>query len=329
MFRFAWFLLLSVELGMLAGCSDLGSDPSTGGTGGDGGEWFDDPPAITTGLYLGCTNNLSSDLFVVSWDLTVDPGPIVQGQAFGATFSGVAVLDELLLDGVLGRVPGGYRRSIVLGVRATVHARSGVAPDAMDVVLTNEPIPRSCAYDRGGHTGPDAPGPFPACSEADDNPDGSNEGCTGLGGGPDPANVCAQFVTIPTSNDCDPGGLCENKGKTGPGSQCDLNRFCVSGPLPLQLEAAYEGYLADESGTVLFGWDDESTGAELDPSGGPDGGKWILPPSVFDEPGPNSLRGLLPGNIPAALDCTMGDGVTTVLRRTPDSQLISFPIQTP
>jgi hypothetical protein len=329
MLRFAFLLIVSLHWGLLTGCSDLDSTPdaSTGGTGGAG---IMDPAPTTKSITLGCTNNLSPDVSVLRWDLTVDPGPIVGGQPFGAVFSGVAVFDELLLDAAQGQMLGGYKRSNVLGTRATVHVRSGVAPDAMDVVLTNEPIQRTCTYDNLGRTGPDA-GPFPSCSEANDNPDGSNADCTGLGSVPDPENVCGQFITIPTSNDCAPGGLCESKNKTGAGSQCALNGFCVSGPLEAALEAAHEayGYLAADSGAVLFGWDDESTGAEIDQSGGPNRGKWILPPTVLDEPGPNSFRGTLGGNIPAALDCTMGDGTPTALRRTEDSELIAFPIQTP
>jgi hypothetical protein len=271
---------------------------------------------------------LTSDLNLVDWDLTVDPGPIVGGQAFGAVLSGLARFDEPLLDAAQGQVPGGYKKSRVFALQATVHVRSGVAAQPTDVILMPEAIQPTCKYDSDGNMGPDD-GPFPTCSEAHDNPDGSNADCTGLGGVPDAENVCGEFVTvtIPTSNNCAPGGLCESKGKTGPGSQCALNGFCVSGPLELELQATYEGYLAADSGRVLFGWDDQSTGAEIDQSGA-NRGSWILPPVVLHEPGPNSLRATIGESMEAALDCTMGEGTTTVLWPTEDSELISFPIET-
>ncbi|MGB8330114.1 MAG: hypothetical protein WCE62_08285 [Polyangiales bacterium] len=328
MFRFAFVLALCLELGWLMGCSDVSSMPDLG-TGATGGSGISDLPAATRPLTLGCTNSVTPDLYFVTWELTVDPGPILGGEPFGAVFSGTVIFDEYLLDQAQGALVGGSKRSNVLDVQATVRVRSGVAPGAMDVVLTNEPIARTCAYDEHGHNGPNAGPRFPRCSETDDNPDGSNEGCTGLGGSPDPANVCGQFLDTPTSSDCNPGGFCDDRGKTGPGSQCALNGFCVAGPVPLALKADIEGYLADESGTVLFGWDDASTGAVLDESGGPGRGRWILPSSLFDEPTSNSVRVMLGGIIPAALDCTMGEGSASVLRPTRDTELVAFPIQTP
>jgi hypothetical protein len=197
----------------------------------------------------------------------------------------------------------------------------------MDVVLTREPVQRTCTYDNSGMTGPNA-GPFPQCSQENENLDGSNEDCTGLGGVPDPENPCGQFATIPTSKECDPGRVCDSRGKAGPGSQCAQYGFCLIGDLEIPLEGAYEGYLAAGSGDVLFGWDDESTGAEIDQSSGPNGGSIILPPAIFDEPtGPNGLR-IVVGTAPVAFECTMGVG-TARLTPTPDTSLISFPIQTP
>jgi hypothetical protein len=99
------------------------------------------------------------------------------------------------------------------------------------------------------------------------------------------------------------------------------------GPLVVELQAKNEVYLAADSGTVLFGWDDEGTGAQLDESGDPSDATWILPEADFDEPGPNSIRAVLGQSIPASLDCTMGESAGTV-KRTRDALLISFPIET-
>ena len=337
MLRFALLLWVSVSLVSLLACSDLGSAScpegealddggciaSSGGTGGDG---LVDPPPQTKSITLGCTSSTAPPgmSFIVIWDLTVDPGPIVGGEAFGAVFRGLMVLDEILLDETLELVEGGYKRTNILELQATVHVRSG-ASEAMDVVLTNEPIQRTCTYDNSGNTGVDA-GPFPPCAQENDNPeDGSNTDCTGLGGMPDPENPCGQFNDIPTSDECAPGGRCEDKGKTGPGSQCEFYEFCVDDRGALVLEGSVEGYVAAGSGNVLFGWDDESTGAVVDEA---NGGIWDLPPAVFEEPtGPNGFRVLLGGSVEAAFECTMGTGITRS-RPTPPSDLISFPIQT-
>ncbi len=336
MFRFVVTLVVFLTLELLTACSDLGSANCPEGdelckagesTGGTDGEGFVDPPPKTKTITLGCTNDLTPDVAVVGWDLTVDPGPIVGGEAFGAHFHGLAVFDESLLDASEDLVAGGYKRSNLLGLRATVLVRAGVTSEAREVVLTPEPIQRTCTYDNNGSNGPDA-GPFPTCSEANDNPDGSNEDCTGLGGVPGPENQCGEFTVLTTSSDCAAGGTCDNLGKAGPGSQCAQFGFCVSGPLEVVLEGEVDGYLAAGSGNVLFGWDDENTGVEIDESGGPNDGAYILPPAVFEEPlGPNSFRALLSGSVALTFECTMAAG-TTRLTLTPDSDLISFPIQT-
>ena len=339
MLRFVPLVVLSLTLASLLACSDLGSDDCVEGqaridgvchdtpTGGSGGARYEDPGPKTETTTLGCTSNVTPNVFIVGWDLTVDPGPILGGQAFGAIFRGLAVVDESLLDLSQILVPGGYKRTNVVELQATVHVRSGVTSGAMDVVLTREPVQRTCTYDNSGMTGSDA-GPFPPCSQENENLDGSNEDCTGLGGVPDPENPCGQFATIPTSKECDPGRVCDSRGKAGPGSQCAQYGFCIIGDLEIPLEGAYEGYLAAGSGDVLFGWDDESTGAEIDQSSGPNGGTIILPPAVFDEPtGPNGFR-IVIGTAPVAFECTMGVG-TARLTPTPDTSLISFPIQTP
>ena len=346
MFRVVLTLMVSLTLALLAACSDLGSngcregevlddgsckvDPSSGGT--NGGR-FDDPDPKTRPMTLGCTNNRTLEVSVLTWDLTVDPGPIVGGEAFGALFHGLAVFDETLLDAGQGVVPGGYKRSALLELKATVLVRAGVTSEPREVVLTPEPTQQTCTYNESGSIGPEA-GPFRTCAKANDNPDGSNDDCTGLGGVPDPENPCGDFNVLTTSSDCDPGGECDtlDDGSGVKNGQCAANGFCVTGPLEVVLEGAVEGFLADGAGNVLFGWEDENTGAVIDDSGGPNDGAFILPPAVFDAPpGPNGFRTLLLGDDPVsvevAFECTMGVG-TTRLTPTPPSDLISFVIQT-
>jgi hypothetical protein len=84
---------------------------------------------------------------------------------------------------------------------------------------------------------------------------------------------------------------------------------------------------------MRFGWDDASTGATLDVDG-----TWALPAAVFSAPtGPNGLRVNADG-LSVALECTMGVsssdpvygvGVAGKSSPTPDTLLVSFPIQVP
>jgi len=119
--------------------------------------------------------------------------------------------------------------------------------------------------------------------------------------------------------------------------QCDLHHFCVTGDLRIPLQAATQRYTADVEGTVLFGWAEEGTGAELDQTGGPNDGTWILPDAEYEEPtGPVGARMSL-SVLPMALECTMGvdckdpvlgvDCAEPLSSPTPDEALISFPIQ--
>ena len=329
MLRFAFLWMVPLTLVWPTGCSDL-TDAS--GAAGTGGGLVDPLPKIRP-IKLGCTNNETAFVSDLTWDLTVDPGPIIGGEPFAARLSGVVATDAFVLGQSQTLVTGGYKRSILLDLQATVHVRGGVISDAVgdnDVLLTNQPIPRTCTYDGSGRTGLDAGPDFPPCSQDNDNPDGSNEDCTALGGGPDPMNGCHQFVTIPTSDECSPGGECESIGQTGTGSQCAARGFCVTGPLEVALTEVLTSYEAAPSGTVVFGWDDESTGAVEDSSGGPNQGTLILPLAVFGEPGPNSISLLLGADTEVALECTMGTSAGGLrVRRTPDDELIRFTIHAP
>ncbi|MFZ1866232.1 MAG: hypothetical protein WAU39_18570 [Polyangiales bacterium] len=346
--RALFVLVLPVTPALLVGCSDLGSASCVQGqslvdgacvgsaTGGTGGSIrFPDPEEQTKGLRLGCANNLTYDIATnLVWDLTVNPGPIVSGEPFGAEFRGVATFGESFLDGAQQAVSGGVHRIGLVELKATVHARKGIV-DTPDAVLHHVPIEATCAYDDRGMSGL-AAGPFPACDPSRDNLDGSNEDCTGLGGEPRPENRCAQFVNIPTSTDCLPGGNCDLLGKLD--SQCEPNGFCATGPLDLLLEGSREVYIAATEGEVLFGWDDASTSAEIDQSGGPNHGTWIIPPPAFDDPvGPIGLRARV-GDLEIALECIMGIDCRgpygtncrdSLPSPTPDIALIRFPIYVP
>jgi hypothetical protein len=262
----------------------------------------------------------------------------VADQPFAARLTGKLVIWAFQINTALTLVPGGFQQAALVEGQATVHVRRGTS-GSDDVTLKFAPIATGCTYDRNGDAGPAAgPDPdFPPCSQDNDNDDGSNDDCTGIGGVPNPLDQCLPFVTSARSDDCDPGGACDAVDATGPGSTCELNGFCGTEDLVIQLEATTGAYIADSSGSILFGWDDQSTGATIQ-EGGPNDGTWVLPPLGFNQPvGPNGLRFLLDGDAakPFAIECTMGafyldpDAVPSadpVSSPMPDHRLISFPI---
>jgi len=253
----------------------------------------------------------------------VSVGPIETGQPFTATLGGTALFDEDFLDNaqnVPDLFPEGVKEVDLVDLKATVHVRRGAT--GPDVVLRPEPIPHECFIDRSAcdpdHNLPSVPG-------LQENTDCQPQSAF---------NPCGRFVDLPISTDCDSGGICDTLDKAGPGSQCDLNGFCITGDLPIPLQEVTGQYMADvQEEEVLFGWDDQSTGATLEEEG-PNAGTWNLPPAVYEEQtGPNGVRVTVRG-IPAAVECTMGVdciiGVECTEARakpTPDSELISFPIQ--
>jgi hypothetical protein len=286
-------------------------------------------------MSLACSNNtIVGGFSLLPWELTVDPGSIVSGQPFGAKFSAEAHFPRFFLSAAQA-LPGGATRANLIAIQATVHVRRG-ATDPRDVTLTLAPIQRSCRYDDDGNE--IGPGSFPPCSEENDDPDDdSNSDCIGLGGVPSPENPCGQFVDIQISHDCGRDGICERLGEEAL-RNCLRNGFCVTAPIVLELEGDVDGYVAASAGHVLFGWDDASTGAEIDQTSGPNHGTWFLPEAdYYAEPGPNGMRWTVRGE-QIALECTMavsswgpfGVGSRHGLSSpAPDHTLISFPIQQP
>jgi hypothetical protein len=276
-----------------------------------------DPPAQTRAITLGCTNSLSSAVSILPFDLTVDPPAIVSTVGITAALDGVAQFSEAFLDAAQAALPGGVTKVNLIDLQSTVHLRAGGA--GADVSLPSEPIAYTCAADGA------------ACDPANDQASvpGSrpNTDCSPLGN----FNACGRFVSVPTSTDCAAGGVCDGLGKLG--SQCATNGFCVTGGLPLPLEASTGTYSVDASGDMLFGWDDASTGATVDVDG-----TWVLPAAVFTAPtGPNGLR-VNAGGLSVAFECTMGVsssdplygvGVSGKSSPTSDALLVSFPIQVP
>jgi len=251
-----------------------------------------DSPSKT--VPVACKNSVTEDTSILDWELTVMALPIESGEPFAATLDGAALFSETFFDSAQTALPGGAKELNLIEVKTTVHVRSGATGD--DVVLTIDPDPYEyqCFFGRA------------ECDPANDLPS-----VPGRRGNADcepqaDTNPCGRFVPIPTSTNCAPGGVCADLHKTGPGSQCSDNEFCVTGGLRLELERALSEYVADSQGKVLFGWAEGSTG-EM--------------PMDTDPIGPIGLR-VGVGPLVVALECVMPAS-------TPDSELISLPIETP
>ena len=268
------WLTMSVMIGPLAGCSNLG------------------PANVEESIPVGCANSVNESTSVLDWELTVETLPIESGEPFHPKLDGVAVINETVLDAAQSApgIAGGVREANLVDLKATVHVREGAT--GADVILTNESIPWECDLSRA------------ECDPDNDDLSGvpgrrSNTDCQPE----ETTNPCGRFVSLPTSNDCDPGGECAELGKT---EQCSQNGFCITGDLRLELDRAFGEYTADSQGEeVLFGWADES----------------IQRPVYEDPTGPIGFRVGI-GPLLVAFECTMG-------AETPDEQLISFPIETP
>jgi len=308
--NFLLSLIVSLMLALLAGCAGL-DEPGTGVV---------DPEPIEKTFNLGCEASVGTGLVYLGWELTVDPTTIVSEQPFAADLEVNAIFEESDLNVAQTLVEGGFKDAMVVDLQATVHVRKGAT--GKDAILTPTPIPYVCAVSKT------------AC-----DPDNDLPGDPGIRGNTDcepqgAINPCGRFVEIPTTDDCAPGGFCDDSGNTGDESPCELNGFCVSGPVVVPLEQDLQAYEADASGNVLFGFDDQY--AEILQEGGCNDGTWIVPePSFADPVGSNGAR-LILGGIPVALECVMGensrgpfgvDSCDPLASPTPDSRLISFPIQ--
>lgn len=300
-------LLVSLVMGLVLGCSQLPPEP--------------EPPA---GPFVACTNSVDDAMAFLNWELIVHPDSIASGEPFTATLGGNAVFDEDFLDAAQDTFPAGVEEVNLVEAKATVRVRSGATGD--DVVLKPEPIAYECLLGRD------------PCDPANDL-----EGDAGLRGNTDcepegDFNPCGRFVSLPTSFDCAREGVCATRRKH---AQCDRNGFCITGDLLVRLQETTGTYTAATDKTeVLFGWDDDGTGATRQ-EGGDNHGTWILPEAAYEEPpGSNGIRVTAisreaPGSLPVGLECTMGvpsrgppcNSVDFLSCPTPDSELVSFPIQ--
>jgi len=327
------------------------------GTCGFGGapscnEFNNGDPATPTSQVVGvaCTNSVTTAQSPFPFTLIVDePGGIIGGGSFDASFDGIGVFPQFFLDAAQGVVPGGVQTAELVDIVATVQVRSGatgpdvpLGPDLSSITpgpirFCNFPTDQVCTCPGG--TLPGDTCPEPAC----------------IGGTCNAQQVLAE---LPTSTDCTGGGACALVGQTGTGSQCDLNGFCITGDLIIEFaQSAPTTYTADPSGEVLFGWADQGVpGLVLCPAAAPNcqaafmpDGCYDLPAAVFSNPTPPigirvNASGLFvpiqcamaePGGICASGEGCLDDAdcatppctpTTDVVCPTPDENLISCPI---
>jgi hypothetical protein len=269
---------------------------------------------------MGCTNNVTADISILPFILDVDPGPIVAGGgAVPTNFAGTAVFSEVFLDAAQGAVPGGVTQADLVNLVATVQIRTGGTLGST-IALTNAPLPTTCLIGGG------------ACNPANDGASvpGSqpNTDCVPTG----TFNPCQALVSIPTSTDCAPAGLCDSLGKLA--SQCSVNGFCVTGGLPLTLASQAGTFTPAASGIVNFGYADQGTGATVLPNGA-----YSLPAAVFTAPQALNEIKVNASGLSVALVCTMAvdaggpngpvPPVPDQASPTPTSLLQTFNIQVP
>ena len=298
---------------------------------------------------VACTNSVTAAQSPFPFTLEVDvPEPVISGAPFNASFDGIGVFPEFFLDAAQGVVPGGVSTAELVDIVATVQVRSGAT--GADVPL-------------GADTSSLTPGAVLTC----DIPAGQvclvDLDCAGGFGN---CNIPVVLAELPTSTDCGVAGTCDLLGKTGAGSQCALNGFCITGDLIIEfLDSGPQPFTATgaSGGSVLFGWSDgvgagttPVPGLVLCPASAPNctdpfmpDGCYDLPAAVFSDPtAPIGIRvnasGLFvpiqcaqaePGGICASgegclvdADCGLAPCVITtdVACPTPDAALITCPI---
>jgi hypothetical protein len=303
-----------------------------------------DYPAQTAALTVGCTNNVTGDVSILPFALTVDPGPISAGAAYTADLSGAAAFSEAFLDAAQAVILGGVREAQVIGddgVSAAVAVRSGAT--GADIILRADFTTLS---DRCELTGA-------SCDPANDVPPNGNTDClpqgffnlclTGfadvpvLDGTPNSADGCTQPSVGAPVPDCD-CTVCDALDIAGcrpgdpdvpctKGDECVANGFCVNGDLPLKLASDVGNYTAGASGTsILYGWWDGNP-----PATNPNG-TLVLPAAVFSNPVPPVGVRVSAGGLFVALQCVAGvdsgafpEGIATCAGGANDGDACSAP----
>ncbi len=292
-----------------------------------------DYPGQTANLTVGCRNNVTADISILPFDLTVDPGPISPSSAFTASLDGLAAFSEAFLDAAQAVVPGGVRSGQLIvsnggGLAATVVV--GGAATGADVQLGPDlaSLGSRCQLTGASCTG--APGQGDCLVI----PVVSNLCQTGyvnipvVEGTPNSAGGCTPPApgSPPPDCNCAPCTAIDVPPATTKTAQCTANGFCVAGDLPLPLQAATGNYTAGATpgAAITYGW--------AQPYAIAGNGTITLPAAVFaNAPAPVGVR-VSAGGLFVALQCAGavdsggpdGVGVPDLASPTPASLLNTF-----
>jgi len=272
-----------------------------------------DPPATVLSMTLGCTNNLTTNISVLPWELSADPDQVVDGQASAITYTGIANFTESFLDAGLGAVPGLSEAALAPGNRggATIVPKAGlIGGDAAGLEIEPAPIPTTCSG------GMNAGGACTVDSE-----------CPPIG-----YFSCLEIVQIPVLDGTGDSCAACNAIGAPKDTQCAENGYCIDGDLPIPLDTVVGNYTAVANpDDVLIGWDETNQlGLATD-------GTYLIDVVSFGDPWqPGGLR-VLVGILQISLTCVMavdsggpdGVGVPDLASPTPNSALLTMPIQLP
>jgi hypothetical protein len=292
-----------------------------------------DYPEQTANLTVGCRNNVTTDISILPFDLSVDPGPMSASAAFTAGLDGLAAFSEAFLDAAQAVVPGGVRSGQLIvsnggGLAATVAATGAVT--GANVQLGPDPasLQSRCALTGVPCTG--APG-LGNCLSI---PVVNNNCTTGFvdipvqEGTPLSAGGCTPATpgVPPPDCNCAPCAALDVAPSTTKAAECAANGFCVTGDLPLPLNAANGNYTAGATSgqPMYFDW--------IQPYGLDGDGTITLPAAVFAQnPAPVGVR-VSAGGLFVALQCAGGVdsggpdgvGVPDDASPTPNANKIQF-----
>jgi hypothetical protein len=294
-----------------------------------------DYPNQSAALTVGCRNNVTADISILPFSLDVNPGPMAAGSAFTAVLDGVAAFSEAFLDAAQAVVPGGVKTGQLIvsnggGLAATVIATGAVT--GANVQLGPDPASLSsrCALTGVPCTG--APG-LGSCTSIPV----VNNNCTtgfvdipilfGIDTAPGGCTPATPGVP-PAACDCSPCAALDTAPDTTKASECAANGFCVTGDLPLPLNATNGSYTAGATSgaPMYFDW--------VQPYPLAVDGTIVLPAAVFaNNPAPVGVR-VSAGGLFVALQCAGavdsggpdGVGVLDLASPTPNSLKNTFPV---
>jgi hypothetical protein len=292
-----------------------------------------DYPLQAGALTVGCRNNVTTDISILPFDMTVDPAPMAASSAFTASLDGVAAFSEAFLDAAQAVVPGGVRTGQLIvsnggGLAATVTATGAVTGGNVQLGPDPASLSSRCALTGVPCTG------APNLGSCTSIPVVNNNCTTGfvdipiLSGTPLSAGGCtpASPGVPPPDCDCSPCAALDTPPDTTKAAECAANGFCVTGDLPLPLNATNGSYTAGATSgqPMYFDWV-QPYALDVD-------GTIILPAAVFaNNPAPVGVR-VSAGGLFVALQCAGGvdsggpDGVGVLddVSPTPNANKITF-----